>query len=239
MKLLSLLSVLPLVSAELLLDFNASRGDNPSKIGTLNLEAKRGQRPKGNTDELYVKLGQDSHGTPALHYHREKGYIRAEYHALHGKTKADQTYYIKYDFALAELQQSLMIWQFKEYKANNGHDGGANIPLSLEVKEGQLNFRYQADAKTGRVSQWSVKPELEERHQIMMAINTAEKGWVELIYDGKKQKFNNGETRLQATTFPGRAEPKFGAYRGEEVVIDTWVYGIQIGTEAGDIGFQE
>ena len=67
-------------------------------------------------------------------------------------------------------------------------------------------------------------------------INTAKpQGWVQLYWDGKLQKFVNGEEKLVANTSPGRAEPKFGAYRGEDVGIDTWVYEVRIGTELKDI----
>lgn len=67
-------------------------------------------------------------------------------------------------------------------------------------------------------------------------INTATPGWVELYWNGVKQTFSTtGTTRLSATTYPGQAEPKFGAYRGEAVEIDTYVYRIQIGTTIDDI----
>ncbi|KAF9886525.1 hypothetical protein FE257_011432 [Aspergillus nanangensis] len=230
------LSLLPAIQAKLLLDFNATRGDDPSTLGTLNLEAERGDKPDSNSDELYIKLGEDPDGNPALHFHRDEGYIRAEYHALKDEMESDTTYYIGYSLSMAQLQQSLMIWQFKEYSAYTDGSGGANIPLSLEVKEDALNFRYQASADDGRETQWSVVPELNTPHHIGLVINTSDDGWVELYWDGEKQEFDTtGETRLSATTFPGQAEPKFGAYRGEEVEIDTYVYAIQIGTEMEDI----
>jgi len=40
---------------------------------------------------------------------------------------------------------------------------------------------------------------------------------------------------MTANTFPGRAEPKFGAYRGEAVGIDTYIYDVVIGTGLDDI----
>jgi hypothetical protein len=40
---------------------------------------------------------------------------------------------------------------------------------------------------------------------------------------------------LTANTFPGRADPKFGAYRGEEIDIDTFVYNVQIGESKEDV----
>lgn len=105
------LALTPSVLGKPLVDFSAARKDNPSLIGKEDLEAARGVAVKSNTPDLYIKLDTDPKGTPALHYHRKKGDIRAEYHALAGKTQKDSTYYIGYKFSLAEIQQSLMIWQ--------------------------------------------------------------------------------------------------------------------------------
>lgn len=35
--------------------------------------------------------------------------------------------------------------------------------------------------------------------------------------------------------FPKQSEPKFGAYRGEAVEINTWVYGVQISNEQDEL----
>ncbi|EAW13237.1 uncharacterized protein ACLA_016830 [Aspergillus clavatus NRRL 1] len=232
-----LLALLPYALATSIIDFSAARGDNPSVLGQMNLEAARDDKVSGNTKDLFIKLGTDPHGAPALHFHRIKGDIRAEYHALSNKVAADKTYYIGYQFRLGAIEQSLMVWQFsKEYAANNANDGGANIPLSLEFKSGKLNFQYQDSYSGKRVSQWSATLKTDTVYSIGLVINTASPGWVELYWDGKQQTFSsNGKTRLPANTFPGRAEPKFGAYRGEEVEIDNYVYRIQIGTSIKDI----
>jgi hypothetical protein len=241
---------------KLLVSFNAADGDDPSVIGQLNLEAARGVTQSGNTDDLYIELGEDPNGTPAAHFHRIEGDIRAEYHALNKATVADTTYYIGYAFSLAQIEQSLMVWQLyvrqsssvmvpilpiltltqfhsKEYVANN--DGGANIPLALEVSGGKLDFQYQSSGSTGRVAQWNTAVNANEKYHVGIVINTSTPGWVQLYWGGKLQTFNSKTTNLTATTFPGRADPKFGAYRGEAVGIDTYVYEIQIGTKLSDI----
>ncbi|KAL1970422.1 hypothetical protein VTN77DRAFT_5583 [Rasamsonia byssochlamydoides] len=232
---LSALALAPTTLATSLVDYSAARKDNPSIIGQRDLEAARGDFVSSNTSDLYVELGTDSKGTPALHYHRKKGDIRAEYHALPGKTQKDTTYYIGYKFSLAEIEQSLMIWQFKEYEANN--DGGANIPLAMEIVDGKLQFQYQASGKSSREAQWTTDISPNTVFSAGIVINTAQpEGWVQLYWNGELQKFSsNGKTNLTATTFPGRADPKFGAYRGEAVAIDTYVYEIQIGTALEDI----
>jgi hypothetical protein len=107
----ALLAALPPALCSPLIDFSPARGNNQSILGILNLEAARDVRPSGNTDDLYAKLGTAPNGDASLHYHRIAGDIRAEYHSLSGKTKADTTYYIGYKFSLAEVENDLMIWQ--------------------------------------------------------------------------------------------------------------------------------
>jgi hypothetical protein len=112
---LCLLACLPGVFSASLVDFSAARGDNPSMLGVRNMQAAREDGSTSvNTDELYIKLGQDPKGVPALHYHRDKGYIRAEYH-LKDKFTADKTYYFGYQFSLADIEQSLMVWQLYDF----------------------------------------------------------------------------------------------------------------------------
>ncbi|PIG90197.1 hypothetical protein AARAC_003665 [Aspergillus arachidicola] len=232
-KLFAVLAALQPALAKSLVDFSAARGDNPSILGLRNLESVRDTKLDENTKDLYIKLDKDPKGTPALHFHRKKDYIRAEYHSLKNQIEVDKTYYIGYKFSLGAIQQSLMIWQFKEYSANS--HGGANIPLSLEFKSGKLNLQYQASGDAKRVSQWSKELKTDTVYSIGLVINTSRPGWVELYFDGEQQTLSSGSTRLKANTFPGQADPKFGAYRGEEVQIDTYVYNIQIGTTIDDI----
>ncbi|OOO05226.1 Polysaccharide lyase [Aspergillus oryzae] len=232
-KVFAVLAALQPALAKSLVDFSAARGDNPSILGLRNLESVRNTKLDENTKDLYIKLDKDPKGTPALHFHRKKDYIRAEYHSLKNQIEVDKTYYIGYKFSLGAIQQSLMIWQFKEYSANS--HGGANIPLSLEFKSGKLNLQYQASGDAKRVSQWSKELKTDTVYSIGLVINTSRPGWVELYFDGEQQTLSSGSTRLKANTFPGQADPKFGAYRGEEVQIDTYVYNIQIGTTIDDI----
>lgn len=122
----------------------------------------------------------------------------------------------------------------KEYEANESR--GANIPLAMEVVSGKLQFQYQASGDTGRIAQWSATIADGTTYSAGIVINTSTPGWVQLYWGGKLQTFTTmGGTNLTATTFPGRADPKFGAYRGEAVVIDTYVYAVQIATTLDDI----
>lgn len=62
--------------AALLVDYNAARGDEVTKLGLANLEAARDERPKGNTADLYIKNDKDWRGAKSAHFHRKKGDIR-------------------------------------------------------------------------------------------------------------------------------------------------------------------
>lgn len=110
-KVFAVLAALQPALAKSLVDFSAARGDNPSILGLRNLESVRNTKLDENTKDLYIKLDKDPKGTPALHFHRKKDYIRAEYHSLKNQIEVDKTYYIGYKFSLGAIQQSLMIWQ--------------------------------------------------------------------------------------------------------------------------------
>ncbi|OJK02000.1 hypothetical protein ASPACDRAFT_58383 [Aspergillus aculeatus ATCC 16872] len=216
-----------------LLNFSAANGDPPSTLGILNLEEARDQEISANTNDLYIKLATDPHGVPALHYHRKQSYIRAEYHALANQIEEDKTYYIGYKFSLGVIEQSLMIFQFKSYATTTN---SANIPLSLEFMSGQLHLQYQADSASEREPQWSRTVDTDTVYSVGLVIHTGQPGWVEFYFQGEQQTLGAaGATRLSANTWTGRTEPKFGAYRGEAVAVDTYVYRVQIGTEMGDI----
>jgi hypothetical protein len=154
-------------------------------------------------------------------------------HALNKQTTAGETYFLTYSFALAAIPDSLMVWQWKEYAANNDQAGGANIPLSLEVKNGNVSFAYQADASSGRVNQWTTPVKPSTVYNVGMEILAKSAGgYVKLFWDGEQVMFSkNGQKMLTGNMFPGRSDPKIGIYRGEEVEVDSWVYQFQVGME--------
>ncbi|KAI8950692.1 hypothetical protein F4801DRAFT_602108 [Xylaria longipes] len=233
---LLILLLCQVVASTLLVDYNADRGDDPSNIGLLNLESTRGVSPSKNTPDLYFQSGVDWKGTKCAHVHRKKDFIRAEYHALNKKTEAGKTYYIGYEFALGATPDALMIWQWKEYEANAG-GGGANIPLSLEIRDGKLQFEYSSGASASRVPQWTKAIKTNSVHSIGIEILAKSSGGhVRLWWDGNPATFTTtGTMILEGNTFPGRSDPKFGAYRGESVEIDTYIYQVQIGNNKAEL----
>lgn len=108
---IQILALLPVTLGALLVDFNAARGDDPKLLGLRNLEAARDEKRSDNAADLYIKSGRDVNGTAAAHFHRDKGNIRAEYHALNKQTQAGKTYWIGYHVSITKIQKGLMIWQ--------------------------------------------------------------------------------------------------------------------------------
>lgn len=109
-----------------------------------------------------------------------------------------------------------------------------NIPLDLEFNKDVLEFNYQAPGGK-RTRQWGKQLTTGKTYHVGMVINTNTNGYIEFYFDGQKQKFDNGSTRVNGQFFTGQADPKFGAYRGEAVVVDTYVYRVQIGTALKDV----
>ena len=130
-----------------------------------------------------------------------------------------------------------MVWQWKEYKANGEDGNGANIPLSLEIRNGELQLGYSSEKGASRVPQWktAIKPKTLYTVGIEILAKSSG-GHVRLWWDGSAVKFSTtGTTTVQGNMFPGRSDPKFGAYRGEGVVVDSYVYQVQIGNSKGEL----
>ncbi|KAJ8130913.1 hypothetical protein O1611_g2710 [Lasiodiplodia mahajangana] len=224
-----------MAASALLVDYNAARGDDPSKMGLLNLESTKGTKVPKNTADLYIKSDVDWKGTKCAHVHHKKGWLRAEYHALNQKTESGKTYFIGYQFAVGVIPDGLLIWQWKEYVANK--NGGANIPLSIEIRKGNLQFEYAASESSKRVVQWTKAIKPNTVHTIGIEILAKKSGGhVRLWWDGKPATFSTtGTTLLEGNTFPGRSDPKFGAYGGQAVEVNTYIYQVQIGNTKSEL----
>ena len=132
----------------------------------------------------------------------------------------------------------MMVMQWKEYEANGAGKDAANIPLSLEVRKGQLQLNYSPAQSKGRQTQWQmpIKPKTVYTVGLEILAKDAGKGHVRMWWDGKPVTFDTTKsTTLQGNLFPGRSDPKFGIYRGEAVVTDNWVYQVQIGEAKKDL----
>jgi hypothetical protein len=66
-----------LVMGELLVGYDASRGDAVAEMGPLlNLEKSDDDRVPSNIPNLYIKKDKDWSGTPCAHVHRKQRYTR-------------------------------------------------------------------------------------------------------------------------------------------------------------------
>ncbi|KAM5462575.1 hypothetical protein MauCBS54593_007931 [Microsporum audouinii] len=229
MRLLPIVMTISSALGAILIDFQSQRGDDPSTLGLRNLETTRGTMIQDNIPDLFIKKGNDPNGVPAAHFHKKMGMLRAEYHSLNKETKKNKTYAIRYEFSLGEVQQSLSIWQFKEYLTDNAEDGGANVPLALKFSRNNLQLQYQPKWDAPRQVLWQTTPKVNTRYRADFLINTNTPGWVKFSWNGEVQKLGpQGDTQFAATTFPGRADPKFGAYLADNVDIDFYVYRVLI-----------
>ncbi|KAK2880163.1 hypothetical protein FQN49_000510 [Arthroderma sp. PD_2] len=228
MRLLPILMTASSALGAVIVDFQSARGDDPSILGLRNLETKRGTMIPENIPDLFIKEGKDPNGVSAAYFHKKKGMLRAEYHSLNKATKKDTTYAIRYEFSLGAIQQSLSIWH-KEYLTDNAEAGGANVPLALKFSRNNLQLQYQPKWDAPRQILWQTAPTLNTRYRVDFLVNTSTPGWIQFAWEGKLQKLGpKGETRFAATTFPGRSDPKFGAYLADNVDVDFYVYRVLI-----------
>ncbi|KAF2807146.1 uncharacterized protein BDZ99DRAFT_447429 [Mytilinidion resinicola] len=231
--------VLPRTFSKTLMSYPASSSDPASNLGYLNLEKTKGERPKANSADLYIKTATDPSGVPAAHFHRKKGYRRAEYHSLFYATEYDTTYYIGYQVMIRKIRHNLVIFQWKELVEQSTQLIPLNLEFSSEHNERILTFNHEAPNSHTRTTFWNRTLEDGVKYSIGMAIHTGtpggEDGWAQLYWDGKPQKMLDGTHFINGTMVSSQADPKFGAYRAEEFEMDTYVYSVKIGTMSGDV----
>jgi len=207
-------------SAKLLIDFTG--GDDPSKLGHIELERYTlGDRipPGEGGDDVFIKNEEDkSLSRPSLHYKRSAHFRRAEMRILENTLKQDHTYYVGWTFRLPHSRAGLVVFQWK--KDDKYAAPAQNIPFHLEFKgHDKLSLDYTTPGGNGsdRNPVWggdfSTGEGEEHIHSVAFAINTDNngQGWLEFYLDGKKQTFDNGKERLENVfLFTGETRPKIG-----------------------------
>jgi hypothetical protein len=164
---------------------------------------------------------------------------RAEYHALKDQIKAGQTYYMGYRFAVNQLQAGTFIFQWKEYADTNETDLGMSIPFYLRFGASG-NLQLQA-GRPGMSPIVIWEKAILSRKVIdigMEIVPKRQSGTVKMWYNGNRVTFNidgNKNQVWKGTTMPESSSPKWGAYRGEEAQIDTWIYKVQFGQNKGEL----
>ena len=67
--------------------------------------------PCPGNSSIYIKPGADTTGKPALHYHRDPTFRRAEVEGK-GPYAANKNYYVGYEFSLSNVHEHLAIFQW-------------------------------------------------------------------------------------------------------------------------------
>lgn len=68
----------------------------------------------GNSS-IYIKTGTDPDGKPALHYHRDPTFRRAEVKGA-GAYAENKHYYVGYEFRLGNIHEGLTVFQWYDYR---------------------------------------------------------------------------------------------------------------------------
>ena len=102
---------LSLSTSTLIIDYSA-----PSPIldlGECQLEGSflHDRIPCPGNSSIYIKPGADATGKPALHYHRDPTFRRAEVEGK-GPYAANKHYYVGYKFSLGNVHEHLTIFQW-------------------------------------------------------------------------------------------------------------------------------
>jgi len=227
MKVFSLVLALPLLaSARLLVDYTGGSNFDSRSFGNKELEGNAlGCKISQAGDAAFIRSGTDpSNKRPALHFHRDPHFRRAEVKALgQGTGKEvvkDRTYYIGYNFRLDRKANGLVIFQWKKWDKNAAPK--QNIPLYVHFDgKGDLVIEYTTPGGNGSnrriVWRGPISVGNGAEHRLAFVINTAQggKGWLEFYVDGQKQRFDGKERLTNVELFTGGTSPKFGIYRAE------------------------
>ena len=143
---LALVSSLSFTTSTLLINYAAPAAI--SSLGSCQLEGSSlGDKIScpGN-DNVYIKPSTDPEGQPALHYHRGPEYRRAEVKGK-GTYEADKTYFVGYEFNLADYHEHLAIFQWYDlhpshttqpgtpsYKMLITYLGKTARPMNMKIK---------------------------------------------------------------------------------------------------------
>ena len=110
---LILVSSLSFTTSTLLINYAAPAPI--SELGSCQLEGSYlGDKiPCPGKDNVYIKPSTDPKGQAALHYHRDPDFRRAEVKGA-GTYAAGKTYFVGYEFSLANYHEHLAIFQWYE-----------------------------------------------------------------------------------------------------------------------------
>ncbi|MCJ1452529.1 hypothetical protein MMC28_002872 [Mycoblastus sanguinarius] len=231
---------LSLTTATLLINYSAPAAI--SSLGTCQLEGsflgdtiECPTNPSNNS--IYIRDGSDPSGTPALHYHRDPHFRRAEVKGA-GTYEADQTYYIGYEFMLGNVHEHLAIFQWKEDGETPGSRNYQDIVFNIQFTEAvptRLALGYTNPGSSYNYL-WTDSSDfsVNTTHNIALAWDTKSGGnnKLQMWLDGTQVLAKEGLNLWTGDTYP-----KWGIYRGEEGdhdtqgqnnIFDSWIYKVQL-----------
>ena len=130
---LILVSSLTFATSTLLINYAAP---SPiSEFGSCQLEGSYlGDKiPCPGNDNVYIKPGTDPKGQAALHYHRDPEFRRAEVKGA-GTYAADRTYFVGYEFTLANYHEHLAIFQWYDHTSEDQIRRSYQMLISVQEK---------------------------------------------------------------------------------------------------------
>ncbi|KAJ7866219.1 hypothetical protein B0H14DRAFT_3594558 [Mycena olivaceomarginata] len=236
MYILPLFALLPLASAKLLLNYDATAPPVFSANKTLG---------DSTNASAFFTTAKDPNGIPAAHVHNDAHFARSEYHML--------TYCIGYHVSFGagvDYDSCRIVFQWKKYNPDTVDTD--NILVSLVFREGStadqyiIDFAAEADPSAVQTitqkTLWTKELTHDTAYRFGIVINTsATGGFVQLYFNGKLSTMispSMGEhtTKYVGNFFPGRSEPKVGLYSGQATkACDSYICNVAIGTTLADI----
>ncbi|KAF6223694.1 hypothetical protein HO133_000537 [Letharia lupina] len=229
--------LLSLSTSTLLIDYSAP---SPiSALGECQLEGNfhRDYIACPGNSSIYIKTGTDPDGKPALHYHRDPRFRRAEVKGA-GAYAANKHYYVGYEFRLGNVHEHLAVFQWKNAYDETDSSTYQDAPFFLafsEVLPTRFSIGYNPPGGKNTYL-WSDGSDFSTNttHNVALAWDTMSGGnsKLEMWLDGTKVLEKDG-----LTLWTGKCYTKYGIYGGEQGdhdpeghsnVFDSYVYGVQV-----------
>ncbi|MFJ9179237.1 heparin lyase I family protein [Streptomyces sp. NPDC102360] len=184
---------------------------------------------------------QSGHGA-VFQYSKSVGTYRCESRGISpdGSRYAfanDKTYWLGWEQKFSVVPGSgsdFVPWQWKSYP-----NSSQNYPVLMTVGSGQLKLIYVGPG-AGWKTVWSTPVSAGAWNRVALGIHTStseSSGWVELYYNGTRQTFSDGSTRMTGRTWDSANEPKWGAYDRDNTttkIVNT-VDSLKVGSSYGDV----
>ncbi|MDQ1006024.1 hypothetical protein QFZ82_000509 [Streptomyces sp. V4I23] len=150
----------------------------------------------------------------------------------------NSTYYLGWESKLDKVSLpgggDFVVFQWKSYPSAD-----QNYPLLMTISDGRIRLTYVAPGGVW-TGIWSAPVAAFNWNRFVLGIHTSTSttgGWVELWFDGVKQKFSNGSQRYVGRTWDSANEPKWGVYDRDNTTdeIINRIDSLKVGTAYSDV----